>query len=83
MRELKIALMLPVLHKYLVLKHKTKCDFILKFKDVPGPKLCYHSSALSRPLVGQSGPAKSVARRCQGECPSTALAGKGLEICRR
>lgn len=49
--------MLPASHTHLVLKHKSKHDFISKFKDLSCPKSYQHISALSRPLVRHPAPA--------------------------
>lgn len=49
--------MLPAPHTHLVLKHKSKHDFVSKFKGLPCAKSCQPISALSRPLVRHPAPA--------------------------
>lgn len=72
--------MLPTPHKHLVLNHESEYDLISKFKDMSGPKLCQHNSALFRSLVGDRASAKLVGRKCEEKHPRGGLGGRVWEL---
>lgn len=75
--------MLPARHAHLVLKHKSKHDFISKFEDLYGPKSYQHISALSRPLVRHPVPAvcgKEVSGETSFGCNGREISGDVQDV---
>lgn len=75
--------MLPARQTHLVLKHKSKHDFISKFEDLSGPKSYQRISALSRPLVRHPVPAvwgKEVSGETSCGCNGREISGEVQDV---